>query len=177
MVTNEAIAATLGAEPVPEAAARELLAQANEGGASDNITLLIVRFDEADRHGRPNRTNRAGRGRGRQAPVARALVGVELVRVPQLTERPPHLLDDLHLFECRVQTIGGGAHRIHHRPPRSLAGEARLLAGATRRFSGFADLLLQLSDGFDRLAVVVADFTRFLGLSPELFGLIPRSFR
>ncbi len=47
MVTNEAIAATLGAEPVPEVAARELLAQANEGGASDNITLLIVRFDEA----------------------------------------------------------------------------------------------------------------------------------
>jgi serine/threonine protein phosphatase PrpC len=48
MVTNEAVAATLGAEPVPEVAARKLLAQANEGGASDNITLLIVRFDEAD---------------------------------------------------------------------------------------------------------------------------------
>ena len=48
MVTNEAIAATLRAEPVPEVAARKLLAQANEGGASDNITLLIVRFDEAD---------------------------------------------------------------------------------------------------------------------------------
>ena len=47
MVTNEAIAATLGAEPVPEVAARELLAQASEGGARDNITLLIVRFDEA----------------------------------------------------------------------------------------------------------------------------------
>jgi protein phosphatase len=49
MVTNEAIAATLAAEPAPEAAAKKLLALANEGAASDNITLLIVRFDAADR--------------------------------------------------------------------------------------------------------------------------------
>jgi PPM family protein phosphatase len=47
-VTNEAISATLDAEPAPEAAARKLLAQANSGGAPDNITLLIVRFDPAD---------------------------------------------------------------------------------------------------------------------------------
>jgi PPM family protein phosphatase len=48
IVTNEAIAATLAAEPAPEVAARGLLAQANDGGAPDNITLLIVRFDAAD---------------------------------------------------------------------------------------------------------------------------------
>jgi PPM family protein phosphatase len=48
IVTNEAIAATLDAEPAPEVAARKLLAQANDGGARDNITLLIVRFDSAD---------------------------------------------------------------------------------------------------------------------------------
>ena len=48
MVTNETIAATLDAEPAPEAAARKLLAQANDGAASDNITLLVVRFDLAD---------------------------------------------------------------------------------------------------------------------------------
>ena len=48
MVTNEAIAATLDAEPAPEVAAKKLLAQANDGGARDNITLLIVRFDPAD---------------------------------------------------------------------------------------------------------------------------------
>jgi serine/threonine protein phosphatase PrpC len=48
MVTNEVIAATLAAEPAPEAAARKLLAQANDGGGSDNITVLIVRFDPAD---------------------------------------------------------------------------------------------------------------------------------
>ena len=48
MVTNEAIAATLAAEPAPEVAARKLLAQANDGGARDNITLVIVRFDPGD---------------------------------------------------------------------------------------------------------------------------------
>ena len=48
MVTNDAIAATLAAEPAPEAAAKKLLAQANDGGARDNITLLIARFDPAD---------------------------------------------------------------------------------------------------------------------------------
>ena len=48
IVTDEAIAATLAAEPAPEVAAKKLLAQATEGGAPDNITLLIVRFDPAD---------------------------------------------------------------------------------------------------------------------------------
>jgi PPM family protein phosphatase len=48
MVTNAAIAATLDAEPAPEGAARKLLAQANDGGARDNITLVIVRFDPAE---------------------------------------------------------------------------------------------------------------------------------
>jgi len=47
MVTNEAIAATLEAEPEPEAAAKKLLTQANEGGARDNITLVIVQFEPA----------------------------------------------------------------------------------------------------------------------------------
>jgi protein phosphatase len=48
MVANEAIAATLDAESAPEAAAMKLLARANEGDASDNITLIVVRFDAAD---------------------------------------------------------------------------------------------------------------------------------
>ena len=50
MVTNDAIAATLDAEPAPEAAAKKLLAQANDGEASDNITLVVVRFEAADSH-------------------------------------------------------------------------------------------------------------------------------
>jgi serine/threonine protein phosphatase PrpC len=47
-VTNETIAATLDAEPVPEVAARKLLELANDGGSRDNITLVIVRFDAVD---------------------------------------------------------------------------------------------------------------------------------
>ena len=50
MVTNDAIVATLDAEPAPEAAAKKLLAQANDGEASDNITLIVVRFEAADSH-------------------------------------------------------------------------------------------------------------------------------
>ena len=57
MVTNEAIAATLDAEPA-RSAAKKLLAQANEAGASDNITLLIVRFDLADSNAAPGKDDR-----------------------------------------------------------------------------------------------------------------------
>jgi len=47
MVTNEAIAATLRDEPDPETACKKLVAQANDAGGRDNITVLIVRFDPA----------------------------------------------------------------------------------------------------------------------------------
>jgi PPM family protein phosphatase len=48
MMTDEAIAAILRAEANPEAACMKLVAQANEAGGRDNITVLIVRFDTAD---------------------------------------------------------------------------------------------------------------------------------
>lgn len=44
-VTDDVIAATLEAEATPEAAATALLARATEGAASDNITLIVARFD------------------------------------------------------------------------------------------------------------------------------------
>jgi serine/threonine protein phosphatase PrpC len=47
-VPHEAIAAVLKAEPDPEAACRQLLAQANDAGGRDNITLVIARFDPID---------------------------------------------------------------------------------------------------------------------------------
>jgi protein phosphatase len=47
MVTNDAIARTLDIESEPEAAAKALLAQANDGGGRDNISIVIVRFDSA----------------------------------------------------------------------------------------------------------------------------------
>jgi PPM family protein phosphatase len=45
MLTNDAIAATLRAEPDPQGACTKLLKQANDAGGRDNITVLIVRFD------------------------------------------------------------------------------------------------------------------------------------
>jgi len=45
MVTDEAILAVLQAEQDPEAGCKTLVAQANEAGGRDNITVLIVRFD------------------------------------------------------------------------------------------------------------------------------------
>lgn len=48
MVTNEAIATTLDADAAPEAAAKALLALANDGGSRDNVTVVIVQFDAAD---------------------------------------------------------------------------------------------------------------------------------
>jgi len=48
MVTDDAIAAVLGSEADPEAACTKLVAQANEAGGRDNITVLIARFDPPD---------------------------------------------------------------------------------------------------------------------------------
>jgi serine/threonine protein phosphatase PrpC len=48
MMTNDAIAAVLRADPDPESVCRTLLQQANDAGGRDNITLLVVRFDPAD---------------------------------------------------------------------------------------------------------------------------------
>jgi len=53
MLTNEAIAATLRAEPDPQAACTRLGAQANDAGGRDNITVLVVRFDTTDQEPTP----------------------------------------------------------------------------------------------------------------------------
>jgi protein phosphatase len=44
-VPDEGIAAVLRAEPDPEQACRLLVAQANEAGGPDNITVVVARFD------------------------------------------------------------------------------------------------------------------------------------
>ena len=48
MVSNDAIAAALHAEPSSERAATMLISQAIEAGGRDNVTVLIVRFDLAE---------------------------------------------------------------------------------------------------------------------------------
>jgi serine/threonine protein phosphatase PrpC len=47
MVTGEQIAAVLRSETEAESACRKLVAMANEAGGKDNITAIVVRFDDA----------------------------------------------------------------------------------------------------------------------------------
>ena len=60
-------------------------------------------------------------------------VGVELVDVPDVTEGPPHLLDDLHVFECRLQRFGGGLHGIDRRVTGIVGRDPCFFAGGSRR--------------------------------------------
>jgi hypothetical protein len=54
---------------------------------------------------------------------------------------------------------------------------ARLLTGGPRRLPGLPQALLRLPDDLERLTMLIADLSRFLGQSPELFRLISGRFR
>jgi protein phosphatase len=71
MLTDEAIAATLRAEPDPQAACSKLVAQANDAGGRDNITVLIVRFDTTDPEPTPRSRNGDADGRGDRGDPSR----------------------------------------------------------------------------------------------------------
>ena len=73
--------------------------------------------------------------------VTSPLVGVELVHVPYVTEGPPHLLDDLHVVECRFQRVGGRVHGIHRCVTRSFGGGSCLFARDARRLPRFPQAL------------------------------------
>jgi PPM family protein phosphatase len=45
MLKHHAVQAVLDTEPEPEGAARALVAQANDAGGRDNITVVVVRFE------------------------------------------------------------------------------------------------------------------------------------
>ena len=47
MLDDARIAATMAAETEPEAACGRLVAQANEAGGEDNITVVVARFEAA----------------------------------------------------------------------------------------------------------------------------------
>lgn len=48
MVSDELIAATLGAEPDPKIACERLVAQALEHGGRDNVTVIVARYETLD---------------------------------------------------------------------------------------------------------------------------------
>ena len=103
------------------------------------------------------------------------LVGIELGGVLELAEGPPHFFDDLHLLERGVLRIRSGAHRIHHRLACSFGRDPRLFAGGARRLSRGPELLLLLSDGLERVSMVVAELARLFRQTPELFRFVPGS--
>ena len=51
MVDADAIGATLRSHSEPEAAAQHLVAQANDAGGRDNVTVVVVNFDAAESQG------------------------------------------------------------------------------------------------------------------------------
>jgi hypothetical protein len=118
------------------------------------------------------------------------LVGVELVRVPDLAafSACPTLTASVR---ARVQCIGCRADCIDHGVPssvcsdscvlarraRRLGGHACLLAGDPRALSVLSQALPFLSNCFTRLAIMITNLTRFLGESPELFRLARGSLR
>ena len=63
-------------------------------------------------------------------------------------------------------------HGIHRRVTSSLGGVSRLLTGGPRHLARFPQPLLLLPDCLERLTMLVADLSRFLGRSSELFRLI-----
>jgi hypothetical protein len=66
------------------------------------------------------------------------LVGVELVHVPDLAQRRPHVFHDPHLFDRRVQRIGCRADGIDHGVPSSVRGDSCVLARGAPRLGGYA---------------------------------------
>ncbi len=69
------------------------------------------------------------------------LVGVARVLISYLAQCPAHLLDDLHVFECRLQGFGGCAHGLYRRLTSRLGCGTRLLTSGPRNLPGFPEAL------------------------------------
>jgi hypothetical protein len=105
------------------------------------------------------------------------LVGVEAVQVTYLAERPPHVFDDLHVIECRLQRLSSGVHRIHRCLSSTLGYGSGLLGGDPRCLPGFSQALLLVPDLLENLPMLVATFPHFFRQSPILFRFVPGGLR
>ena len=61
---------------------------------------------------------------------------VELVDLPDVAKCPAHFLDDFHVFEGRLQRVGGGSDGIHRRVTGSLGRGACVFTGDPGRLAG-----------------------------------------
>ncbi|HTM15621.1 MAG TPA: hypothetical protein VL135_01910, partial [Terracidiphilus sp.] len=88
-----------------------------------------------------------------------------------LPEKPAHFLDHGHLFERRLQTLGGRSHRIHYGVSGALRREPSLFAGGARGLSRFSELFSPVPQTFSRLAFLFAGFSCHFSHSPDLLRL------
>jgi hypothetical protein len=96
-----------------------------------------------------------------------------LVRVGlRLSGDPPHLLERLHVFQRRLQCLGGGLHRFHQRLACRLTGYTPLFAIDAGSLGNFPHALPLLTRQLERLALAVASLTRVLCQLPEPLGLV-----
>ncbi len=100
------------------------------------------------------------------------VVGVGRLRCPCLVEDPTHLFDEFHLFERRVQRIGGRVDRVHGGVTSSLGRHARLFSRNPRRFSDLPQVFPLQASFLGHLSMLVTKLPRFLCQCPELFGLL-----
>ncbi len=94
-----------------------------------------------------------------------------------ITIGPPHLLDDLHLFEGLAECVGGVTNRLHGRASGILGYDPRLLTCGAARFSKVTFLLAVLPALFERLALPVANDSRFLSHLSLRFRLYSGALR
>ena len=90
----------------------------------------------------------------------------------ELTEGPPHLLDDLHLIERR-RRVSRWRGRHRRRPDVPLRPRYVLLAGGARRLRRGPAAAPAPDRRVERVAMVVAELARLLRQTPEPLRLVP----
>ena len=75
------------------------------------------------------------------------------------------------MFQRGLQRLGGRLHRLHQRLTSGLSDHARLFAIGSCCLADFPQALPLLTRRLERLALAVANLTRFLCQLPEPLGL------
>src|SRR5579862_2781376 len=97
--------------------------------------------------------------------------------MPRVSQCSPHFFDDRHLLERALEAVGGCADRIDRREPSRFGGGSRVLAGNPCHFRGLPHQLPLRADGFERLAMLIANVPGLFGKLPELLRFVPARLR